>query len=51
MVALLSMTLLGAVRWALNVTNANARQISTNLTRLQGHYDTQVERGTRNQQQ
>ena len=46
MVALLSLTLAGAMRWALNVTNANARQISTNLTRLQGHYDTPMERGS-----
>jgi hypothetical protein len=45
MVVLLGMTLVGATRWALNVTNANARQISTNLTHLQGHYDTQAEGG------
>ena len=47
MVVLLSMMLVGATRWALNITNANARQISSNLTRIQGHYDTQAgaERG------
>lgn len=43
MIVLLSMTLVGATRWALNITNANARQISSNLTRIQGHYDTQAE--------
>ena len=42
LVVVLSMTLVGAMRWALNITNANARQISTNLTRMQGHYDTQA---------
>lgn len=41
LVITLSLTLVGVLRWALNVTNANARQISSNLTRLQGHYDSQ----------
>ncbi|HZO91592.1 MAG TPA: hypothetical protein VFB38_24940 [Chthonomonadaceae bacterium] len=35
LVLLLALTLVGALRWALNVTNANARQVSTNLTHLQ----------------
>ena len=39
LVVVLSLTLVGAMRWALNITNANARQISTGLTRLQGEYD------------
>lgn len=39
LVVVLSLTLVGAMRWALNITNANARQISTGLTRLQGQYD------------
>ena len=41
LVITLSLTLVGVLRWALNVTNANARQISSNLTRLQDHYDSQ----------
>lgn len=45
LVIALSLTLVGVLRWALNVTNANARQISNNLTRLQGHYDNQGQSG------
>ena len=41
LVVVLSLTLVGAMRWALNITNANARQISTNLTHIQGHYEQQ----------
>ena len=31
----LGFTLVVAIRWAMNVTNANARQVSTNLTHIQ----------------
>ncbi len=41
LVVVLSLTLVGAMRWALNITNANARQISTNLTHIQDHYEQQ----------
>ena len=42
LVVVLSLTLVGAMRWAFNITNANARQISTNLTRMQDHYEQQA---------
>ena len=42
LVAVLSLTLVGAMRWALNITNANARQISTNLTHIQDRYEQQA---------
>lgn len=42
LVVILSLTLVGAMRWALNITNANARQISTNLTHIQDHYEQQA---------
>ncbi len=45
LVVVLSLTLVGAMRWALNITNANARQISTGLTRLQGQYDVRAQSG------
>lgn len=38
-VAVLALTLVGALRWAMNVTNANARQISANLRRMQAQMD------------
>lgn len=45
LVVVLSLTLVGAMRWALNITNANARRISTGLTRLQGQYDVRAQSG------
>lgn len=39
MVVALSLTLVGVLRWAMGITNANARQVSTNLTRIQGAMD------------
>lgn len=39
MVVALSLTLVGVLRWAMGVTNANARQVSTNLSRIQGAMD------------
>ena len=47
LVVVLSLTLVGAMRWALNITNANARQISTNLTHIQDHYEQQESPATR----
>ena len=35
----LGLTLVWAMQWALNVTNANARQVSQNLSNLQNHFD------------
>jgi hypothetical protein len=33
----LTVTLVGVIRWSMNVTEANARQISRNLTRMRDH--------------
>ena len=35
----LAFCLIAALQWALNVTSANARQVSSNLTNLQGSID------------
>ena len=37
MVVVLTLTLVGAMRWALNITNANARHISDNIVQIQSH--------------
>lgn len=37
--AVLALFLLVSLRWAVSVTNANARQLSTNLTSLQDRID------------
>ncbi len=42
LVAALMFTLVVALRWAVNVTNANARQISSNLANLSGRYGQDV---------
>ncbi|GEM_PF-6476292 len=42
-IALLSVTLIGAVKWAMNVTQANAKQISGNAVRWQNNIDARVE--------
>ena len=42
-IALLSVTLIGAVKWALNVTQANAKQISGNAVRWQDNIEARVE--------
>ena len=36
---LLTLALLGAVRWASDITNANAKQVTRNLTRIQSTMD------------
>jgi Na+/melibiose symporter-like transporter len=38
-IVVLTVTLVGVIRWSMNVTNANARQISNNLTRMRDHID------------
>jgi hypothetical protein len=45
LVAVLALTLVGAVRWAMNVTNANARQISDNLRKVQAQMDANAAQG------
>lgn len=42
-IALLSVTLIGAVKWAMNVTQANAQQISGNAVRWQDNIEARVE--------
>ena len=42
-IALLSVTLIGAVKWAMNVTQANAKQISSNAVRWQDNIEARVE--------
>ena len=37
LVVVLCVTFVGALRWAMNVTQANARQVSSNLKSLQRH--------------
>lgn len=37
LVAVLAVTFVGTLRWAMNVTQANARQVSRNLSRMQNH--------------
>jgi hypothetical protein len=39
LVIMLSVVLLGTLHWAMSVTNANARQISSNLTSIEKHID------------
>ena len=39
MTGLLTVALLGAIRWAADVTNANAKRVSRNLTRIQTAMD------------
>ena len=39
LVIALAVCLIVALRWALNTTNANARQLSTNLTQLQDGFE------------
>lgn len=39
LVVVLTLTLLGVMRWAMNVTNANARQISHNLSQMKQRLD------------
>lgn len=39
LVIALTLTLVGVLRWAVHITNANARQVSTNLARLQDHFE------------
>lgn len=39
LVVALAITLVGAMRWAVSITNANARQVSTNLTSIQKQFD------------
>ena len=36
---LLTLGLLGAIRWASDITNANAKQVTRNLTRIQSTMD------------
>ncbi len=43
-IALLSVTLIGAMKWALNVTQANAKQISGNAVRWQDQIDARTKR-------
>ncbi len=38
LVVALSIALMGALNWAIHVTNANARQISFNLTHIEQHF-------------
>lgn len=38
LVVVLAFTLVGALRWAVDVTNANARHISSNLTNVKSLY-------------
>ena len=40
--AALTLALLGAIRWASDITNANARQVSRNLTQIQSTLDAPV---------
>ena len=40
LILVLAVTFLGAIRWAINVTNANARQLSANLSHIQNQYGT-----------
>jgi hypothetical protein len=47
LVAALTLTLVVALRWAVNVTNANTRRVSTNLVRLQGRFGQQNSAGVR----
>ena len=42
-IVLLSVTVIGAVKWAVNVTQANAKQISGNAVRWQNNIEAQVE--------
>jgi hypothetical protein len=44
MIALLSVTLIGAMRWAFNVTQANAKQMSGNALRWQEQLDAQAKK-------
>lgn len=44
MIALLSVTLLGAMRWAFSVTQANAKQMSGNVLRWQDKMDGQTKK-------
>ena len=37
MTGLLTLTLLGAMRWAADITNANAKQVSHNLAQMQSN--------------
>ena len=37
MVVALTFTLVAAMRWAINITNANARHISDNINQIQSH--------------
>ncbi len=37
MVAALTLTLVSAMRWAINITNTNARHISDNIVQIQSH--------------
>ncbi len=39
LVIMLSVVLLGTLHWAMSVTDANARQISSNLTSIEKHID------------
>ena len=41
-IALLSVTLIGAMKWALNITQANAKQISGNAVRWQDQIDARI---------
>ncbi len=38
-VAVLAVFMMAALRWAVDVTNANAKQLSTNLSSLQGRIE------------
>ena len=46
LVTLLSFMLIGAVRWAIDVTDANAKQVSRNLTHIQADMDANTETGS-----
>lgn len=41
LVIVLTMTFFGTLRWAMNVTQANAKQVSRNLTRLKKRLGTE----------
>ncbi|HLK58880.1 MAG TPA: hypothetical protein VKU00_20065 [Chthonomonadaceae bacterium] len=45
LVAVLALTLVGALRWAMNVTNANAKQISDNIRKVQENLDSNTAQG------
>ncbi len=42
MVVILTLTLVGAMRWAISITNANARHITSNINQIQSHISDSV---------